>query len=234
MGRWMGAVLACGPGALLSHRDAGAAWDLRASASGAIDVTAVGRSRHRQPGIRVHRPRSIHPEDRAVRDGIPVTSVARTLLDLAEVLGPSQLERALEQGERLTLLDFGAIERLLRRSRGHRGTRRLREALAAQLPGVEARFELERRFLDLCRDADLPRPQLNVVVAGYEVDAYWPDRRLIVELDGWAFHRTRAAFEQDRVRDAALQLAGCRVLRFTDRRLSRDAESTLRRALGLE
>ncbi len=235
-GRWMAAVLACGPGAVLSHRDAAALLGLRESAAGAIEVTAVGRSRHNRRGIRVHRPRSLHAEDRTIRDGIPVTSLARTLLDLAEVLNLRQLERVVEEAERLRLFDLRAIERLLARCRGHRGARSLRRVLAPRkLPGLEARSELERRFVDLCRDAGLPLPALNVSVEGYEVDAFWPAQRLIVELDGYAFHRTRKSFEQDRVRDATLQLAGQRVLRITHRRVVYDAEAvvaTLERALG--
>ncbi|MGI8804730.1 MAG: type IV toxin-antitoxin system AbiEi family antitoxin domain-containing protein [Thermoleophilaceae bacterium] len=206
-GHWMAAVLACGPGAMLSHRDAAELWGLRESAAAAIDVTAIGRSRHSQPGIRVHRPRSLHPEDRTIRDGIPVTSLARTLLDLAEVLNPRQLDHAVEEAERRRLLDLRAIERLLRRSRGHRGVRPLRKALAGQLPGLGARSELERRFVDLCRDGGLPLPALNTSVERFTVDALWPKERLVVELDSYAFHRTRKAFEGDRERDAVLQLA---------------------------
>ncbi|MBA2256229.1 MAG: type IV toxin-antitoxin system AbiEi family antitoxin domain-containing protein [Thermoleophilaceae bacterium] len=219
-GRWMAAVLACGPGAILSHRDAAHLWGLRESRAATIDVTAVGRSRHKRRGLRVHRPRSLHPDDRTIRDGIPVTTLSRTLLDLAEVLNARQLERAVEDTERLRLFDLRAVDRLLARSHGRRGVRPLREMLAPhRLPALEARSELERRFVDLCRDACLPLPALNVSVEGHEVDAFWPSERLIVELDGFAFHRTRKAFEQDRVRDAALQLANYRVLRVTYRRL---------------
>jgi len=233
-GRWMAAVLACGPGAVLSHRDAADLWGLRPSGRRDIDVTAR-RGRAGQPGITLHRPRTFHPDDRTVRERIPVTTVARTLLDLAEVLNPRQLERAVEEAERRRLFDLRAVERLLARSHGRRGARRLRQVLAPRaLPALEARSELERRFVDLCRDAGLPLPALNVSVEGFIVDALWPNARLIVELDGFAFHRTRKAFEADRARDAALQLADYRLLRITYRRL--DAEpativAMLRRAL---
>ena len=195
----MAAVLACGPAALLSHQSGAAHWELLASARSRIDVIAP-RSRTVRPGIAVHRIRHMHPADRALKDGIPVTTVARTLLDLAAAIPLRQLKRALEQAERLRLFDLKAIERLLSRSRGHRG----RSALVALLgaysgPPPATRSELERRFLDICSDAGLPRPLVNVFIAGFEVDAVWPDRRLVVELDGYRFHHTREAFERDRL-----------------------------------
>lgn len=168
----------------------------------------------------MHQVRRLHPADRILRDGIPVTSVARTLLDLAEVVPFRQLERAFEEAERLRVLDLPAIDQLCARSRGRRGLRPLGCLIAAAQPSVPAtRSELERRFLCLCREAGLPTPSVNVLVAGLEVDAVWQSQRLVVELDGHAFHRSRAAFERDRIRDAALQLAGYRVLRLTYRRL---------------
>jgi len=220
----MAAVLACGPGALASHRDAGAVWGVRAACSGAVNVIGKGRSRR---GIRVHRARQLHEEDRAVHDGIPVTSLARTLLDLAEVVSRRELERAVEHAERLRLFDLSAIERLLARSHGRRGQSVLQAVIDDWLPGAETtRSGLERRFLALCRDAGLPLPVVNAVVEGYEVDAFWPNKKLVVELDSRTYHHTPTAFEQDRIRDAALQLAGHRVLRITDRRLTREPVTT--------
>src|SRR5207302_645130 len=219
-GRWMAAVLACGDGALLSHRSAGALWGIGSGAGSRVDVTAIGRSRRGHPGITLHQVRGLHPDDRARRDGVPVTSLARTILDLAEVLNRSQLARAFEEAERLQLLDVRAIRRLCERSAGRRGLGPLGNLLSNHMrPLPETRSELERLFVDLCRAAALPPPALNVSVAGFEVDAVWQDRGLVVELDGFAFHRTRAAFERDRARDATLQLAGYRVLRLTARRL---------------
>ena len=218
-GRWMAAVLACGDAALLSHQSGGALWEFRPSAGSLVDVTTP-RSRAGEPGIRVHRVRTLDPEDRTVRDGIPVTTVARTLLDLAETVSPTQLRRAFEAADRLGLLDMRAIERLRERCRGRRGLKPLAALLAThRRPAPMTRSELECRFLDLCRDERLPAPLVNATVAGMEVDMLWPRQRLVVELDGHAFHRTRAAFERDRVRDAALQQAGHRVVRVTDRRL---------------
>jgi very-short-patch-repair endonuclease len=150
----------------------------------------------------------------------PLTTVGRTLLDLAEVLRPRELDRAFEEAERLRLLDIRALEQLWQRSRRRHGLRRLGALIAEQRePAPATRSELERRFLDLCRDSELPTPAVNAQAAGLEVDALWPDQQLVVELDGHAFHHTRAAFERDRIRDAKLQLAGYRVLRVTHERL---------------
>jgi hypothetical protein len=155
-----------------------------------------------------------------VRDGIPVTSISRTLLDLAQVLPPLDLRRALDESERLRLFDLRALERLIGRSLGHHGLGTLGKVLDDYRgPPPLTRSELERQFLDLCHDAGLPRPQANVLVRGYEVDVAWLDQRLIVELDSRGYHGTRAAFENDRIRDATLQAAGYRVIRVTHRRL---------------
>jgi hypothetical protein len=164
-----------------------------------------------------------------VCDGIPVTSVARTLLDLAEVLPRRRLERAFDEADRQHLLDLSAIGRLCERSRGRHGLKPLKALLSARFrPVPETRSELERQFLDLCRQAGLPPPLVNCHVAGFEIDAAWPDRRLVVELDGFAFHHTRSAFERDRARDAELQLAGHRVLRVTARRLADEPREIVR------
>jgi Transcriptional regulator, AbiEi antitoxin len=192
-GRWMAAVLACGSGALLSHQSAGALWGLRPTSRTSIDVTAPGRTRALSSGISVHRVRHRHPDDWCVRDRIPVTSVARTLLDLAESVSPTQLRRAFEDADRLELIDMRAIEQLLDRSRGRRGLKPLAALLATHRgPAPPIRSELERLFLDLCHRADLPPPTVNAHVEGLEVDALWPEQRLIVELDGYAFHHDRA------------------------------------------
>jgi hypothetical protein len=218
LGRCIAGVFACGPHAVLSHQPAASLWDLRRSSSAAVHVTAP-RSRSGPPGVRVHRVRTLHPEDVARVDGIPVTSVARTLLDNAEALPPRQLIRMLEQAERLQLFDLSAVERLLARSRGRHGIKPLCAGIAA-LHGEPPRVnsDWERDLLDFCDDHCLPRPELNSIVEGYEVDALWREQKLIVELDSYAFHRHLAAFENDRRKDAALQLAGYIVLRITWRR----------------
>jgi very-short-patch-repair endonuclease len=223
----MAAVLASGPSALLSHRSAAALWDLLPTSKTLVDVTAVRSDTAGRTGIAIHRVKQLHPHDCALRDGIPVTSIARTLLDLATVALPRQLERAVEQAELLGRFDLGAVDALIARSPGRPGLALLREVLKAYREPALTRSELERRFLELCRRAKLPPPAINSFIAGFEVDAAWPSRRMVVELDGHEFHRTRAAFERDRARDAALQVAGYRVLRITYRRLQREPEAVI-------
>jgi very-short-patch-repair endonuclease/predicted transcriptional regulator of viral defense system len=235
-GRWLAAVLAAGPNAVLSHRSAAALWGLRPAAGSRIDVTVHARGRGSRQGIAVHTTRELLARDRALRARIPVTSVARTLLDLAGAIPEQQLTRTFEQADRLDLLDLRAIHDVCLRGRGRAGLGVLLRLLADQTGSAPAtRSELERLFVDFCQEHRLPRPQLNALVAGFEVDALWPGKRLIVELDSFAFHKTRGAFERDRERDAALLIAGYRVLRFTHRRLQRDqaaVAATLRAALA--
>jgi uncharacterized protein DUF559/putative AbiEi antitoxin of type IV toxin-antitoxin system len=231
--RWLAAVLACGPTALLSHRDAAALWGLlRPGSHAGTDVVTARRCR-RRPGIVLHRSRRIHAEDHATRDGIPVTSVARTLLDLAETVRPWRLERAIEQAERLALFDLRSVDRLIARSRGRHGLKPFEAALRDHRPPLFTRSELERRFIGLCRRAGLPDPAVNIWIAGGEADMSWPERRLVVELDTTAHHGTKAAFERDRERDADLQLAGYRVLRVTDRRLQHAPAEVVRAVRAL-
>ena len=160
------------------------------------------------------------PEDRAVMDAIPVTSPARTLVDLAEVLTERRLADAVHESEVQRVLDLGAVERAIGRVPGRRGRHRLERVLAAYEGGPPmTRTEAERRFLRLCEGHSVPRPQTNVLVGGYEVDFHWPGARLVVEVDGGATHHTRRAFHADRRRDRALAVEGIQVLRVTWRDL---------------
>jgi very-short-patch-repair endonuclease len=179
--------------------------------------------------VTVHRVRALHPDDLAERDGIPVTSVARTLLDNAEVLPRRQVVRMIEQAERMGIFDLRAVERMIERSRGRHGVKPLRPAIAAvegEPPRVNS--DWERDFLDFCEEHGLSKPELNSRVKGYEVDALWRDQKLIVELDSYSFHRHRAAFEDDRRKDGTLQLAGYIVLRITWRRVESEPEEVAR------
>ena len=214
----MAAVLACGEGAVLSHRTAAAQWGLRRSSGARIDVT-VSRTGRRLSGITIHRTRHLPPHHVTSLDGIPVTSVARTLLDLSAVVRPAELERAIEEAERLRIFDLTALNEVIEAGRGRHGRSTLMAAVQEATAPEPTREELEARFRTLCRAHGIPLPAVNTWVEGFEVDACWQHERLIVELDGWEFHRTRAAFERDRRRDAVLQLAGYRVLRVSWRRL---------------
>ena len=231
-GRWLGSVFACGAGALLSHRSAAALWGLIAS-RGAVEVTsAAGRGR---PGIVVHEG-GIDPADRSLVDSIPVTSVARTLLDLPEVVDEQTLRRAFEEADRLRLLELRVWDELCSRSSGRRGLRALRPLIAAAREPTTTASPLEDRFAAFCEEHRLPPPATNVLVLGHEVDAFWPKRRLVVEADSYAYHRHRAAFERDRARDAEFAAAGYTVIRLTHRRLEEAPGAVadqLRRLLGL-
>lgn len=218
-GKWLGAVLAGGETALLSHRSAASLWGLMRHRL-PVDVTAPHAKR--RPGIAFHEC-GIHRDERTVVDLIPVTSLARTLLDLAEVVDEAVLERALEEADRLRLLKIPALESVCARAHGRRGLKPLRVLLDIVRTPVTC-SPLEDRVLALCRDYDLPIPETNTEVLGREVDAFWPEQRLMVEADGFAYHGHRAAFERDRARDAAMQVAGYRVIRLTYRRLEEEPE----------
>ena len=217
----MAAILACGDGAVLSHRTAAAVWGLR-RASGAVEVTVESRNgRERRAGIALHRgPLPAH--ETALRQGLRVTSAARTLLDLAAVLSPRDLNRALEDAERLRIFDLGALRNVLADHPHRPGTPALARALGPLTCPEPTRSELELLFLDVCEKHGIPRPTVNAPLRGYEVDFLWRAAGVIVEVDGAATHATRAAFERDRARDADLTAAGYRVLRFTHRRIAGD------------
>jgi hypothetical protein len=226
-GRCLAAVLASAP-AFASHASAAWLWGLLRYAPERIDVTAPTR-RHPKAATRLHHARLL-PPDVGLRDGIPVTSVARTVLDLAAVLSPDRLERVLERSEELRLFDLAAVDELLGRTGHHRGAARLREALAIYRGDpAEFRSRLERRFLALVRKAGLPRPAMNFAFAGYELDAYWARERFAVELDVYETHGSRAAFERDRVRQEELKLIGVEMIRLTGRRLEREPVQAIER-----
>jgi very-short-patch-repair endonuclease len=222
-GYWLAAVLACGRGALLSHDSAAALWGLIGVRGGAIHVTS-SHGRAGRPGIALHKGR-FHAEDRAEHDGILVTSVARTILDLAAAHDEDWVRGIFEEADRLRVLHLAELRRACERGVGRRGVgvaRRLaEEAIAAE--NDPASF-LEDVFFTFCRKQRLPRPLTNVHLLGCEVDALWEEARLIVELDGWGSHRHRAAFERDRIRDADHAVAGYKVIRVTYRRLKAEPQ----------
>lgn len=234
-GHRMAAVLACGPEAVLSHRSAGAHWGLRASAAARIDVALPGRGgRRARNGIRVHRLGSLDTADVTTHDAVPVTTLARTLLDLATVASRRAVERAVEEAERLRLFDLREVEDLLDRTPGCAGRVALGAVLRELEPGSTlTRSELEELFLALCDEQLLPRPAVNARLGEYEVDFLWRAQRLAIETDGRASHATRAAFEADRARDARLTVAGYRVVRFTHRQLTRESRAIAAVLAGL-
>jgi predicted transcriptional regulator of viral defense system len=227
-GWWMAAVLAAGPGAVLSHRSAAALWGLRGDPATRVEVSVPCKQRSR-PGITVHY--APLPADEVTdNDGIPTTTAARTLLDLAAILQPQELERTLEQAEANRLTDHTPLDALLTRYPNRQGTKSLRAILHNGRHSANAtRSELEDRFLALLDAHGLPRPEINVWLpdAGVEVDCLWRARRLIAELDSRKHHATTAAFERDRARDRTLQAAGWRVIRITWRQLHDHPEAVV-------
>ena len=227
-GRWIAAVLACGPAAMLSHRSSLESWGAIAPSGRPVSVTAPGSLRTRT-GIEIHQSRTLTADDRAIVDGIPCTSIARTLLDFAATARPQDLARAIEELERLRLFDGAQMNRALIRANGSRGTGRLRRALAEWTEPAFTRSEAERRLLQLIRDASLPSPSVNTWVAGHEVDLHWPEHRLVAEVDGYTHHHTRQAFERDHRRDADLDDADIRVIRITWNQLERHPQAVIAR-----
>jgi hypothetical protein len=211
-GRELAAVLACGPQAVLSHRSAARLWGLVASAP-KIEVTC---ERGRPPDGRVldHRS-SLTGADRARIQRVPVTSVARTLVDLADVLGERRLGDAIHEAEVRRLFDLNQTDAVLARLSGRRGRHRLERVLSAWRPRPFTRSEAERRFLELCERHELPLPEANASVAGHEIDFLWPEHGLAAEVDGVATHLTRTAFERDRRKDRQLAAMGIQVVRVT-------------------
>jgi very-short-patch-repair endonuclease/predicted transcriptional regulator of viral defense system len=209
----MAAVLACGPRSAISHLSAAALWEIIAPMPDRVDVTTMDNRGHR--GIVVHITRRLTPEDVTRRHNIPVTTLARTLVDLASTLDTRALARALNEARVRHRLHDMMVERALDAMPRRKGAARLRVLLEPN--DAPTRSALEDRFLELVARHGLPRPEVNQRVAGYEVDMLWREARLIVELDGRRYHQTR--FEQDRERDAELLAAGYRVVRVTWRRI---------------
>jgi hypothetical protein len=238
-GRFMAAVLACGAGAALSHRSCGTLRGLRIAQRPWIDVTSHGSAGRRRSGIRAHSAATLAPGDVEIVDGIPCTSLARTLLDLAEVLTTRELERALDRADELRVIDMAAIDDVLARANGRRGAAALRAVLAAHRVGsTPTRTTLEEAFLALARSAGLPPDAVNLWIpypagGGAEGDFVYRAEMLDVEVDGRDVHATRRAFEHDRRRDQQLALLGWRVVRFTWRQVLTEPAAVARTLDGL-
>jgi very-short-patch-repair endonuclease len=214
--REMAATLACGDGAMVSHRTAGALWGILPPAK-EIHVTVPSRSGKSREGIRIHRPKT--PPKRTTRHGVPTTTLDQTLLDLARTEPPDTLERALNEARAQGLTTNRRLLSLAESSATKPGAKNLRAVLHGNDTGF-TRSRAERELHRLIDGAGLPRPERNVHVEGRERDAVWRKQRLVVEVDGYASHGTREAFERDRERDAELAARGWRVVRVTWRQLT--------------
>jgi very-short-patch-repair endonuclease len=223
------AVLACGPNAVLSHRSAAMLWGLIPRAPGPVDVTVPGHDCRSRPGIRAHASGALRDQDLARRDGLRVTAPPRTLVDIAGCVETTILERALNEALVQRLVSQDAVGDAVRQAGRRPGVAGLRDILD-RLDGPRlTRSEAEDRLLALLRSAHLPLPRTNTRIGPYEIDALWQQQRLVVEVDGYAFHSGRGAFERDRVRDADLQARGLRVVRVTWRQLVDEPEAVVAR-----
>jgi very-short-patch-repair endonuclease len=218
------ALLAVRRGAALSHGSALIWWEMLAATGPDFDrtvhVTVPGVAGGAPDGVIVHRSTILTGRDLRIRDGLPVTSPARTLLDVAATLAPRELERALDSGLVGRLLRLRDVTEILGRAGRHGGRATLESLVDEHTHTTFTRSEAEERFLALVREAGLADPMVNVRRHGYEIDFLGPDAHVAVEIDGYAFHASRAAFERDRGRDAALRAAGLTVVRITWRRLT--------------
>jgi Transcriptional regulator, AbiEi antitoxin/Protein of unknown function (DUF559) len=225
-GSLMAAVLAYGDGAVVSHRSAAALWGLRPSGEGYIELSVPRHGVRSRPGARVHCRAELGAMDVTIVDGIPCTSLARTVVDLTEVLTDRGMERVLEQAEVLRLFDARAVEDAMHRAKSRHG-KSVPASLLQPTGMTLTASELEERFLELVRDAGLPDPETNAPMilpdgTAIRVDFLWRKWRLAVETDGHAFHRTRQSRERDARRDQLLRLAGFEPLRFTGRQVSQE------------
>jgi hypothetical protein len=231
-GRCLAAVLASGSGALLSHYSAGWLLGLIATRPVPVHVTTP-LPRKRRGSVRIHRSGTLIDADRALEQGIPVTSVARTALDLAAGVRFRSLRRVLRRSEELEVFDLADFRSVLTRNRGHRGAFSLERALAIYEPTRFTRSELEREFLRLLAVGGQPEPVTAFNVAGYELDVYWPELRFAVELDVYATHGAHEPFEEDRQRDEDLKLAGVELTRVTGWRLEHEPRQVIDRVARL-
>jgi very-short-patch-repair endonuclease len=236
--RFLAAVIACGPRALLSHRSAAALWGLREDRRASIDVTAPNRRGRTPLGIGAHRDRSLTAADRAQLHGIPCTTVERTLLDFAAVAPIWELRKAISEAEVLRILDHDAVRGLVKRNRGRRGVARLRMLLDEIHPLTKrTRSEMEQRFLSMCVRAGLPQPEVNVSLQidgrCVKPDFLWRDAHLVVEADSRRYHDTDSAFQGDRRREQRLLLAGWRVARCTWEQVEREPRNLAETIRGL-
>jgi very-short-patch-repair endonuclease len=213
-GRWMVAVLSCGPDAALSYESAAALLGMRPDRGDKIEVSVPAHVSRRPPGIVVHRRTRRGPGEVTVHDGIPVTSPACTLVDLATRLSRRQLEAAINEADKLDLIDPESLRSALDPLAGRPGVAALRELLDRRTFRLTD-SELERRLLRIARRVGLGPPETGAHVNGFEVDFYWPELDLVVETDGLRYHRTPAQQARDRLRDQAHLAAGTTPLRFT-------------------
>lgn len=231
-GRWMAAVLTCGPRAVLSYGSAAALWGIGKEGRDAIEVSIAASSVRRRDGLLIYRRPNLRPEDVVLRKRIPVTSLVRTLVDLAGRLDRPDLERMVGEADRLGLVSTEALGDALSAYPGKRGVGRLRGMLADRTFRLTD-SELERRFLRLVATIGLPAPETGRWLNGFKVDFYWPVLGLVVETDGLRYHRTPVQQGRDRRRDQAHAAAGLTSLRFTHAQVRFEPDLVLKTLLAV-
>jgi very-short-patch-repair endonuclease len=223
----MAAILACGQGAALSHGSAAVLWGIGRETGRRIDISVRRPCNHRLPGIKARTRPTLPLEDITEENGIPLTAPARTLIDLATELTPKRLERAVNEADKRDLIDSEALRVALDDHAGEHGVRPLRTLLDRQTFRLSD-TELEMLFRPIAQDVGLPVPLTKEMVNGFEVDFYWPDLRLVIETDGWRYHRTPSAQTRDALRDQVHTASGLTPLRFSHYQVKHEPTHVLR------
>lgn len=223
------AVMHLGGRGVLSHRTAAMLWGILDTPELPVEITVVDSDLRPRPGLTVRRSRTLSEADIRRCQGLPVTSPARTLIDLAGILDLHELEAVYAMAIRRRLVTRAEVAAAIRRAPRGRGAANLRALVEQGARPVLTRSHYERKVLDLIRRAELPAPQVNATIDGMEVDFLWPEQKLVVEFDGFAYHSDRSSFEQDRLRDQRLAAAGYRVLRITARQVDNRPEALIAR-----
>jgi very-short-patch-repair endonuclease len=231
--RLLAAQLTCGADSFLSHRTAAAVWDLRPVNIRRIEVTVPGTYAPTRPGLVVRCSTDVAEDEVRTRNGLRVSSVPRLLVESAKTEPQKELERLITEFIRKRALDFPALERTLTRHARRPGMAKLRQALRDYEPRPDRKSGLERAFDDLIKDTEIPPPQRNVYIAGWEIDCYWPEFKLVVELDGRNYHSSLADMERDRRKDAELLKLGIGTFRITDLRFELEPDQILADLLQL-
>jgi very-short-patch-repair endonuclease len=221
------ALLACRGGALLSHLTAAGLWKLVPDRSGPIEVTVAGRNPARPRGVEMHRTNRLHRAEVRFKDQLPLTSPARTLLDIAEQLTERETERALDEGLASGIVRIGQIRAVIDRNPGRHGAAVLTALLASRTGSTISRSEAEEQMSKLIRAARLPRPEMNAPLLGFTADFLWREHRVVLEVDGYPFHSTKSAFERDRRKDAAFKAAGWDAIRVSRKQAFQDSYAVI-------